>query len=189
MNSFIINEAELNGAYIIHNGQAEDNRGEFIKDFEVNAYSELGIKFCCTETFFSLSKKNVVRGLHFQIHKPQAKLVTVLNGSVRDIIVDLRKESPTFGVWKAYELSKKENVSLYIPRGFAHGFVALEDNTLMSYKCDGVYDKETDTGIYAFDNRLKIDWGIKEVQAIMNERDSNLMLFDKFEKEYGGLGR
>lgn len=166
---------DLKDAYLIHNFVIRDNRGLFTKYFERCIYEDEGIQFSIDETFVSMSSKNVIRGLHFQTYNPQAKLVSVLNGRVFDVLVDLRFDSPTFGKWRGFELSVENALSLYIPRGFAHGFASLENNTIMLYQCDGKYNKETDTGIRFNDPDISVKWPIDEKCAIYSTRDLKLM--------------
>lgn len=173
---------ELEGAYLIDNFSVGDKRGGFTKCFEKEIYSEAGIEFHLNETFASTSSKNVIRGLHFQLKCPQAKLVCVVHGRVWDVIVDIRPESETFGKWIGVELSAENHKALYVPRGFAHGFAALEDDTIMLYQCDGAYDKETDTGIRFDDPELGIKWPIDEKVAIHSERDMGLMSFADYKR-------
>lgn len=181
--SFKLEKLELEGAYLIHNFHVGDGRGGFTKCFEKNIYAEAGIEFHLNETFVSVSAKNVVRGLHFQLHNPQAKLVCVVKGKVWDVIVDVRPNSKTYKKWIGVELSERNHCALYIPRGFAHGFVALEEDTLMLYQCDGAYDKETDTGILFNDPELGITWPIDEKDAVRSDRDRKLMSMTEYEKQ------
>lgn len=182
MAGFEFKKLELDGAYLIENFSVGDNRGGFTKCFEKDIYANAGIKFQLNETFASVSAKNVIRGLHFQIHNPQAKLVCVVKGKVLDVIVDLRPDSPTYKKWISAELSAENHKALYVPRGFAHGFVSLEDGTVMLYQCDGAYDKETDTGIMFNDSEIGITWPISEDLAIHSQRDMHLMSFEEYEK-------
>lgn len=182
MSAFEFTPLEMEGAYLISNFYAGDNRGGFTKTFEKDIYAEDGIQFKLNETFASRSMKNVIRGLHFQTHNPQAKLVSVVNGSVWDVIVDLRPNSKTFKKWAANELSADNHMSFYVPRGFAHGFVSLEDNTVMLYQCDGKYDKETDTGIRFDDPEIGVEWPIDESIAIHSARDLQLGSFQDYLK-------
>ena len=176
---FEFQELNLKGAFLINNFYAGDNRGGFTKSFEKDIFSEAGIIFTLNETFTSRSMKNVIRGLHFQTHNPQAKLVSVLSGKVWDVIVDLRKDSTTFMQWTARELSAENHLSFYIPRGFAHGFATLENETVMLYQCDGKYHKEHDTGIRFNDPKFEISWPIDEKLAILSERDLSLPNFSE----------
>ena len=182
MAGFKFQELELNGAYLISNFHAEDNRGTFSKRFERDIYKEAGIQFELNETCASRSMKNVIRGLHFQTHKPQAKLVSVVAGKVWDVMVDLRPDSPTYKNWIAHELSAENHLSFYIPRGFAHGFASLEDNSVILYQCDGKYDQETDTGIRFDDPEIGIDWPIDVRVAILSEKDLKLQSFAEYLK-------
>ncbi len=180
MAGFEFQELELKGAYLISSFYAGDNRGGFTKSFEKDIFKEAGIEFNLNETFASVSMKNVIRGLHFQTHNPQAKLVSVVAGKVWDVMVDLRPNSPTFKKWYAHELSAENHMSFYIPRGFAHGFASLEDNTVMLYQCDGKYDKETDTGIRFDDPDIAIEWPIDVSRAIHSGRDLELLYISNF---------
>lgn len=184
MNSFIFREAKIKDAYVINSQIYEDNRGSFIKNFEKNIFSENEIDFDCTEDFITQSSKYVVRGLHFQLYHPQTKLVSVISGKVFDVIVDLREESETFGKWEGYYLSSNNRSSLLIPKGCAHGFVSLSESSVMSYKCDGKYDANTDTGIIWNDKDIGIEWPIPEGEhIILGKRDKELMTFEQFKKE------
>lgn len=179
---FEFKKLDLKGAYKIHNFNVSDMRGGFTKSFEKDIFKQEGIDFNLNETFFSCSKKNVIRGLHFQTHNPQAKIVSVVSGAVWDVIVDLRVESPTFKQWVGQLLSAENNLSFYIPRGFAHGFACLKDETVMLYQCDGKYDKETDTGIIFNDPEIGIIWPIDERKAIHSNRDLKLQSFEEYRK-------
>lgn len=182
MTGFEFQKLDLKDAYLITNFYAGDNRGGFTKCFEKDIYTEAGIEFHLNETFASCSANNVIRGLHFQTHNPQAKLVSVIAGRVWDVIVDLRIDSPTFKKWCACELSAENHMSFYIPKGFAHGFVSLEDRTVMLYQCDGKYNKETDTGIRYDDPEIGIEWPIDEDSAIHSVRDLKLKSFKEYLK-------
>lgn len=182
MAGFDFRKTEIEGVYIIDNYYARDNRGEFTKCFERDIYRQMGIEFQLNETFVSVSARNVIRGLHFQIHNPQSKIVSVVKGRAWDAVVDLRPTSPTYKKWICAELSVENHRSFYIPKGFAHGFVALEDGTIMLYQCDGVYDKETDTGIIYNDPDLGIKWPVDENIAIHSDRDLRLMSCAEYEK-------
>lgn len=181
MAGFEFEKLELEGAYLISNFSVGDNRGGFTKCFEKDIYRAGGIEFQLNETFASVSAKNVIRGLHFQTHNPQAKLVCVVKGRVWDVIVDLRPDSPTYKKWISAELSDENHQALYIPRGFAHGFASMEDGTVMLYQCDGAYDKDTDTGIIFNDPDIGIDWPVSEDVAIHSGRDMTLLSLKEYE--------
>jgi dTDP-4-dehydrorhamnose 3,5-epimerase len=182
MTRFAFRALELEGAYFISNFSAEDVRGGFTKTFEDTIFRQNGIDFQLTESFLSSSAKHVIRGLHFQTKKPQAKLVSVPSGSVYDVIVDLRPQSPTFKKWQGFTLSATNHNALYIPRGFAHGYLSLEDNTLLLYQCDGSYDKATDTGIRFDDTDIGIEWPVTFDHAVLSPRDLSLMSFQEYKK-------
>lgn len=172
------------GGYIIENFFSVDNRGSFTKLFEQGFFSEKGIDFHFSESIVSRSDKNVVRGMHFQTFHPQAKLVTVIRGRIYDVIIDLRKESETYGQWRGYYLSSENHRSLYVPKGFAHGFLSLEDNSEVLYHCDGEYDKGSDTGIIFNDDDIAIDWPTEISKITVGNRDRGLMTFKEFDREH-----
>lgn len=169
--------------YKVENFHTGDIRGGFIKCFEKDIFAQNGIPLHVDESFVTTSAKNVIRGLHFQLNKPQAKLVTVLHGRAWDVMVDLRPNSATFKKWYAAELSAQNHCALYIPRGFAHGFASLEDETVMLYQCDGAYDKATDTGIRFDTAEIGIPWPVPAQDAIRSARDMQLMTFSEYMKD------
>ena len=128
----------------------------------------------------SFSKKNVIRGLHLQLKKPQGKLVTVLNGKIFDVALDCRNNSKTFGKYFSIILSEKDNISVFIPEGFAHGFCSLSNNTILHYKCTNYRDQKSETGILWNDKDLKIKWPTKN--AILSTKDNNNIKFSDFKK-------
>jgi dTDP-4-dehydrorhamnose 3,5-epimerase len=183
MKKFDFQETDIPGLIEISGFYAEDNRGFFRKDFERGVFAEYGIEFHCDEEFISCSAKNVIRGMHFQLRYPQAKIVGVFKGAVFDVVVDLRRESPTFGQWRGFQLSEENHKNLYLPRGCAHGFLSLADGSMMSYQCDGPYDQETDTGILYNDPEIGVDWPIADLSAaILNEKDRRQMTFADFKR-------
>lgn len=156
----------------------EDNRGYFFESYNQNGFKKMGINDEFTQDNQSFSKKNVIRGFHLQ--KPpfeQAKLVRVLSGKVLDVAVDIRKDSKTYGKHISVELSSEKNNMIYIPKGFAHGFVALEDS-IFSYKCSNVYNKESEVSINPLDMDLNINWIIEN--PILSEKDIIGLSFSKF---------
>lgn len=185
MQTFNVREIDLAGAYLIENFMALDNRGRFTKIFESDFFIKAGINMKIDEVFVSKSVKNTIRGLHFQSNNPQTKLVSVINGKAYDVLVDLRVDSLTFGQWRGFELSEENGRALYIPKGFAHGFLALEDNTTMIYQCEGAYDAISDTGIRYNDIGINVKWPINsDNDIIISERDLSLMTFDEYIKNY-----
>ena len=182
MEGFEFEKLELEGAYLIRNYNANDERGRFSKIFESEIYRSNGLKFMPDEIFVSISVKNVIRGLHFQLKAPQVKLVSVLQGKVLDVLVDLRPESKTFGKWICEVMSGDDHLAIFIPRGFAHGFAVMEDETIMLYQCEGMYDRTSDTGIRFDDPEIGVIWPIRKNMAIVSERDLGLMSFVEYKK-------
>lgn len=182
MTGFEFKKVELNDAYYIKNFYQGDLRGGFTKCFEKEIFANAGIAFDVYETFVSVSEKNVIRGIHFQLDNPQSKLVSVLSGSVWDVMVDLRPESTTYQKWVAMVLSAEKHNAFYVPKGFGHGFLALDNNTVMMYQCDGKYEKNSDTGILIDDPKIAIDWPIKLENAILSDRDRQLMTMQEYEQ-------
>lgn len=184
MGNFEYEKTIFNDAYLITPFFSGDNRGGFTKIFEKQIYSEIGIEFELNESFISVSSKNVIRGMHFQINNPQAKLVSVPKGAAYDVIVDLRPKSRTYKKWQGFELNEKNHKVLFVPRGFAHGFLSLEDETYMLYQCDGKYDKETDTGIRFDDPAINIKWPVENIDnCIHSERDLEFLSFSAYEEQ------
>jgi dTDP-4-dehydrorhamnose 3,5-epimerase len=180
-----ITDAPLNGVKIICPYYMEDNRGYFLKDMEQSILKAHGLEADIRETFESGSRKGVIRGLHFQTFEPQVKIVRAVYGSIRDVVLDLRKNSADFGKHMGIELNDRNHLTLYIPAGFAHGFKVLSDYAVVAYKCIGAYRKDKDSGIIWNDPDLAIDWG--EGEAILADRDRRLMKFREFCSIYGGL--
>lgn len=166
-------ETKLKGCFILEPRIFEDSRGYFFESFNQNIFNKLvGVDVNFIQDNESFSKKGTLRGLHFQKGKyAQAKLVRVIKGCVLDIAVDIRKDSVTFGDYVAIELSEDNKRQLYIPRGFAHGFIVLSDTAIFSYKCDNFYNKESEGGIIYNDESLKIDWKLNKEKLIISEKD------------------
>jgi dTDP-4-dehydrorhamnose 3,5-epimerase len=150
-----------------------DSRGYFIETFREDKLEEfLGFRVKFTQDNESKSSRGVLRGLHYQLPPyAQTKLVRVIQGRVLDVAVDIRKDSPTFGKHIAVELSSKNKRQLFVPRGFAHGFVVLEDETIFAYKVDSYYSPECDRGIAYNDKSLGIDWQLSYNELQLSEKD------------------
>ncbi len=155
----------------------KDSRG-FFRELYLKKYFREDLIF----DIMSLSKKNVIRGLHLQTKNPQAKFVTVMRGKIFDVCLDCRKKSKTFGKYFGVTLSEKKNQSLFIPKGFAHGFCTLSDQTIVHYKCSNYRDKNSEVGILWNDKDLNIKWPIKK--GIISEKDKNNYSFRDFKKKY-----
>jgi len=149
-----------------------DERGIFMETYNKKIFDEIGIYYDFKQDNISVSKKNVVRGLHFQKFPfEQGKLVRVVNGAVLDVAVDIRKDSPTFGQYVKVVLSIENNFIFWIPSGFAHGFLSLEDDSTLYYKATEFYNKDAEDAIVWNDPDINIDWGIKG--PIVSEKDKN----------------
>jgi len=174
-----ITGTNLEGCSLIEPDLYTDKRGTFSELFNQAAFEKaVGYPIHFVQDNQSVSHKNVLRGLHFQEGRfAQAKLVRVVSGSVRDVVVDLRQGSPTFGRHFAVELSAENRLSLFIPKGFAHGFLALENQTVFQYKCDAYYHPESEKGILYNDPDLQIDWGKETEPWIVSEKDLHLPRF------------
>jgi len=172
-------ECEIKGVFLIKPTVFSDSRGYFFESFNRRRFDflEEGTEF--VQDNQSLSHKGVIRGLHFQIPPhAQGKLVSVIKGAVWDVAVDIRLNSPTYGKFVAYELNENNKWQLYIPPGFAHGFLTLENNTIFSYKCTGYYHKDSEQCILWNDPTIAIPWN--ENTPIISDKDKNGVLFSDF---------
>lgn len=174
-----VKDTELEGVKIIEPKVFGDHRGYFFESYNHEKFSSaIGYEVNFVQDNESLSKKGILRGLHFQ--KPpmtQAKLVRVVTGSVLDVVVDLRQSSPTFGHYAAIELSEDNRRQLFVPRGFAHAFLVLSDEAIFQYKVDNYYSLENDAGIIYNDTDLNIDWPDIGVDFQLSDKDKSLPSF------------
>jgi dTDP-4-dehydrorhamnose 3,5-epimerase len=163
----------------------KDERGYFFESFNKALFEKNGLNYDFIQDNESKSSSGVIRGLHYQLAPyAQTKLVRVISGKVLDVAVDLREASPTFGQWHAVELSAENKLQFLVPRGFAHGFAVLEDNTIFAYKCDNLYNKESERGINFNDKKLNIDWGFDIEKAIISTKDKTNPCFDDAEMNF-----
>lgn len=172
-----VEKCSIEGLLLIKPSVFEDDRGYFFESFNQRRFNEAtGLNTRFVQDNESCSQKDVLRGLHFQ-NPPyaQAKLVRVVRGAVRDVAVDLRKDSPTFGSYCSVLLSAENKHQFYIPEGFAHGFLTLENDTVFSYKCSAYYNKESEQSLLWNDPDIHIDWGINS--PILSEKDDKNALF------------
>jgi len=170
MSKFNFIKADIKDVYIIEPAVYKDNRGYFLETYNKADFKEVGLDFNFVQDNLSMSRKGVLRGLHFQMKHPQAKLVWVLSGKVLDVAVDLRASSDTYGKWTSVILSGENKKQFMIPRGFAHGFVVLSDTAQFAYKCDEFYDPKDENGIIWNDPEIAVDWGdISDI--IISEKD------------------
>lgn len=169
-----ITKTEIEGVVVIEPQVFEDERGYFFESYNQAKMEEAGLKYNFIQDNQSKSCYGTVRGIHFQKGEfAQAKLVRVLEGTVLDVAVDLRRGSPTFGKYIAMELSAENKKQLLIPRGFGHGFSVLSKTAVFAYKCDNVYNKASEGGIRFNDPDIAVDWKIDPTEAILSEKDKN----------------
>ncbi len=169
----IVKNTKLEGCFIIEPQVFNDKRGYFFETFNKEKFNKtLNVNIDFVQDNESYSQKGVLRGLHYQVGNfAQAKLIRVINGSILDVALDLRKESKTFGQHFSIELSDINKTQLFIPRGFAHGFVVLSYTATVTYKCDTYYNKSSEAGIIYNDPKLNIDWILPKESLIISEKD------------------
>lgn len=171
-----ITKTDFDNLIVIESDYFRDERGYFAETFRIDQledYLKMNINF--VQDNESCSKKNVLRGLHFQAPPfAQSKLVRVLSGSVLDVVVDIRKGSKTYGKYLSFILSSENKKQLFIPKGYAHGFLSMEDNTIFSYKVDNRYNARHDYGINFADSSININWRKNHKEFIVSEKDKSL---------------
>jgi len=185
MSKLKVTETKLKDVKIIEPKVFGDHRGFFTESYSVADFKEAGIDIDFVQDNHSLSAQaDVLRGLHFQKGEwAQTKLVRVVTGAVLDVIVDMRKGSPTYGQWEGYILSEHNHRQLLVPKGFAHAFLTLTPNVNFLYKCDNYYNAQADGGINFNSPELGIEWPIDLAKTITSEKDANLPTFAEFEAE------
>ncbi len=191
MSKFKKIETGIEGLYILEPTVFGDERGFFLETYNKKEFEEIGIFDEFVQDNHSKSKKGVLRGLHFQTRHSQGKLVRVIKGSVYDVAVDIRKGSSTFGKWYGIELSAENKKMFFIPKGFAHGFLTLEDDTEFQYKCTDFYAPQYDSGIMWNDKDININWnfekyGLKEEDIVLSEKDKKHQSFKEYTEKYIG---
>lgn len=182
--NFKFRESDLLGAFIIEPFVASDERGALIKDFSESIFEMNGISHKLSEIFYTVSKKGVIRAIHFQSVKQQAKLVRCISGKIYDIIVDLRPGSPTFGEWRGFYLSGENSIELYIPEYFGHGYLVIEP-AVVSYKCSERFYSEYDDGIKWNDKDINIEWPLDliDTKIIVSTKDEHLQSFQEYKEK------
>lgn len=179
--NFTFLETDIQGVFIIEIDKFEDHRGYFQETYHFDNFKKAGLDMVFVQDNESKSKKGVLRGLHFQTRHSQGKLIRVLEGEVFDVAVDIRKNSQSFGKWTSAILSSKNNKMLYIPEGFAHGFLVLSDEATISYKCTNFYNKNFESGIIWNDKSIDIKWPIDLVgNVVLSEKDLVLKTFEEY---------
>lgn len=180
---FDFKQTSLEGAYLISPFFASDFRGGFLKDYNIETFRDNHIDLQLKEVFYTISKRGVIRAIHFQLDKQQPKLVRCVQGIIYDVIVDLRPESTSYGKWEAFELSAENMLSLYIPPFFGHGYLVIDDS-IVSYKCGDVFFPAGDSGIAYNDPKLNISWPFDRIgginKMIISEKDLHLMSFEDY---------
>lgn len=174
MGKFKITKSEIEGVFTVEPTVFGDERGYFMETYNENDFKEEGIDLTFVQDNQSKSSKGVLRGLHFQYTQPQGKLVRVIKGEVFDVGVDLRKESKTYGKWIGEILSEENKKQLFIPKGFAHGFLVLSDEAEFVYKCTDFYNGEDEGGIIWNDPDIAIDWPLENIgkeNILLSEKD------------------
>ena len=175
MGSFIFNKCDIEGLYVIEPKVFGDERGYFMESYNYEDFKAAGLDMVFVQDNQSMSKKGVLRGLHFQKKHPQGKLVRVLSGTVYDVAVDLRKSSPTYGKYYGVILSAENKKMFYVPEGFAHGFLVLSESAEFTYKCTDFYHPEDEGGIIWNDPDIGIEWPISsDMSVILSEKDKKL---------------
>jgi dTDP-4-dehydrorhamnose 3,5-epimerase len=165
-----VTESGIKGVYTIEPDVYIDDRGFFMETFHDERYRKLlGINLDFVQDNISRSSKNVLRGMHFQKNYPQGKIVKASRGEILDVVVDLRKDSPTYGTWESFRLSEKNKLQVWIPPGFAHGFLVMSDSADIDYKCTEYYHLEDELCLMWNDPEVAIDWTIND--PILTEKD------------------
>lgn len=184
---FEFEKTSIEGLIFIKPFIAHDTRGYFLKDYSNDIFEQNNICHNLKEVFYTSSYQGVIRAIHFQREKQQAKLVRCVSGKIFDICVDLRKDSKTFGKWLSFELSDDNKYELLIPEGCGHGYLVLEDS-VVSYKCAEKFYSEYDDGIIWNDPELAINWPLEFIESfIISEKDKSLQSFSEFKNKYIGF--
>lgn len=187
---FSFKETEIKGLIEVTPFNADDVRGCFTKDYSKEMFAANGIDYNLAEVFYTTSHKGVIRALHFQRVMQQPKLVRCIYGHVYDVVVDLRKDSPTFKKWLAFDLTGENKKEFLVPAGCAHGYLVLE-HSIVSYKCAEKFYGEYDDGILWNDEDIAVKWPLEliggEEKVILADKDKNLQSFKEFMNKYGGF--
>jgi dTDP-4-dehydrorhamnose 3,5-epimerase len=181
----IITKTEIEGIVIIQPKVFSDSRGYFLESFNSEMLRKEGIVFNPVQDNESKSVKGVVRGLHYQLNPhSQAKLVRVVEGKIFDVVLDLRRNSKTFGQWFGLELDSDSKKQLFIPHGFAHGYSVLSEQTTVFYKCDNFYHPQSEGGVLYNDPALGIDWKVDAARATVSDKDKILPTLEQVETNF-----
>jgi len=176
-------ETDLPGVLLVETGCAADERGFFAETWSRQVWRDAGFGYEFVQDNLSLSERGVLRGMHYQLEPhPLGKLVRAVTGAIFDVGVDLRKGSPTFGKWAGYELSADNNLALWLPPGFAHGFLALQDDTRVFYKCTHIHTPEAERTLHYADPQVNVQWPIEP--AIVSEKDAAAPMLESAEYNF-----
>ena len=181
--NFTFSDTSIEGLKIVDVRAFGDERGYFMETYKREDFIAGGIDAVFVQDNQSSSRRAVLRGLHFQVNHPQAKLVRVISGEVFDVAVDLRAGSATFGKWEGAVLSATNRRQLFIPRGFAHGFLVLSDTAEFCYKCDDIYRPDDEAGLLWDDPDIGIEWPPLGCDFILSEKDKSLLTLQEFSSE------
>ena len=188
---FEFHKTEIDGVIEVVPFNADDLRGCFTKDYSKEIFEVNGIQYDLAEVFYTTSHKGVIRALHFQREKQQPKLVRCIHGHVWDVVMDLRKDSPTFKQWLSFDLTGENYREILVPAGCAHGYLVLEEKSIVSYKCAEKFYGEFDDGILWDDPNIGVKWPLDLVdgrgKVILAEKDRKLQSFAQFMETYGGF--
>lgn len=177
----MIQDTFISGLKLIHLNEFKDERGSFIKVFNEQIFKENGLETNFKESYYSISAKDVIRGMHFQIPSAEhTKLVYVNQGRIIDVVLDIRKSSPTYGEYYTIELSSKSPILIYIPVGCAHGFLSKENNTMVTYLQSSCYNADCDKGIHY--SSFGYEWTVEK--EVVSTRDSNFVSFEQFNSPF-----
>ena len=181
-----LTQTNIKDCYLLQPQVFEDDRGYFMETYNKKVFQQhTGLTVDFVQDNESMSNYGVIRGLHSQSGDfAQAKLIKVTQGKVLDVVVDARKDSPTYGKKYAVELNSKEKKQLFVPRGCLHGFSVLEDQTIFTYKCDNFYRKESEIGVFPLDKELGIDWRIPEGKQQLSGKDKQLLSWKDFQDKF-----
>ena len=181
-----VEQTILKDCFIIHDNVIKDQRGYFFESFNQQKFhAQTGLNISFVQDNQSKSTKGVLRGMHYQLgNHAQAKLVRVIEGAVLDIVVDIRMDSPSFGKSFSLELTAENNKQLFVPRGFAHGFIVLSETATFFYKCDNFYNKAAEGGFIYNDATLNLDWQLQQSEIILSEKDKRLPSFNEIKNTF-----
>ena len=180
MEKFTVEKTKFDNVLVLTPRVFSDDRGYFCETYNSLGLSNLNFNVDFVQDNESKSKKNVIRGLHYQWAPAMGKLVRVISGAVIDVVVDIRAKSPTYGEHMKFEITSENKKQIWVPAGFAHGILSLQEDTLVSYKCSAFYNHEGEGGIDPFDEDLNIDWGINSKDAKVSKKDLVAMSFKSY---------